>query len=148
MVNNDSYFGQVRHWLAVDVSVDVTGKVIVAKDKNISPYIGPAHLPNYMFVLSLSSLHSLTNSRSPRPHRYIFILCQPIFNSGTLKVTADDLKAIQQHYPTFDESKTTQELKDRGGFNVQKLIEKKHLKVVAATYMFVAGTWKNAPDET
>jgi phosphatidylethanolamine-binding protein len=50
MVSNDKYFGQVRHWLAVNVSVDRTGKVSVPKDGNIPSYIGPAPLPNYMYA--------------------------------------------------------------------------------------------------
>lgn len=48
MTTNDQKFGQVRHWLAKDVTVQSDGKVVVLKESNISPYIGPAPLPNYM----------------------------------------------------------------------------------------------------
>jgi hypothetical protein len=51
MATNDETFGQVRHWLAKDVTVDTDGKVVVLKEANISPYIGPAPLPNYMYVI-------------------------------------------------------------------------------------------------
>jgi len=128
---NDPNFGQVRHWLAVNISHDSSGQITVPKEANISPYIGPAPLPNYI---------------SPRPHRYVFILCRPRESSGTGIVTKEDLQALQKDYPTFEGSQESQDLKDRWGFNAQKLLEQKDLKVEAATYMLVGGTLKSAVD--
>jgi hypothetical protein len=48
MATNDTNFGQVRHWLATNVSVNSDGQVVIPESANISPYIGPAPLPNYM----------------------------------------------------------------------------------------------------
>lgn len=47
MSDNDTTFGQVRHWLAVNVSVGEDG-ILTVRDDALSPYIGPAPLPNYM----------------------------------------------------------------------------------------------------
>jgi hypothetical protein len=59
MSTNDETFGQVRHWLAKDVTVDTDGKVVVLNEANISPYIGPAPLPNYMYVINSSVVSSI-----------------------------------------------------------------------------------------
>jgi len=128
---NDANFGQVRHWLAVSVSVDTTGKVSVPKDTTISPYIGPAPLPNYV---------------SPRPHRYVFILSRLSSTSGHVSISNDDFQALQKDYPTLGGSQESQDLIDRWGFNAQKLLEQKGLTVVAATFMLVGGTLKSAVD--
>jgi len=131
MVSNDSTFGQIRHWLAVNVSVDSSGKVIIPKDAIVSPYVGPAPLPNYI---------------SPRPHRYVFILSRPTASSGKVSINTDDLQTLQKNYPVFEGPQETQDLKDRWGFNAEKLLEQKQLEVVATTYMFVGGTLKSAAD--
>jgi len=129
MTTNDQTFGQVRHWLAKDVTVDTDGKVIVLKEANISPYIGPAPLPNYI---------------SPRPHRYVFILARP--QSGSVTIEMSDLQDLQKQYPAFEGTQVEQDLKDRWGFNAQRLIETKNLEVIAATYMLVGGTLKSTLD--
>ncbi|KAF2665468.1 PEBP-like protein [Microthyrium microscopicum] len=128
---NDANFGQVRHWLATGVSVDTSGKVVVPKESAISPYIGPAPLPNYI---------------SARPHRYVFILSRPSSSSGQVNISHDDLQALQKDYPALSGSQQSQDLIDRWGFNAQKLLEQKQLKVVAATVMLVGGTLKSAVD--
>jgi hypothetical protein len=48
MARNDSSFGQVRHWLATNVSVGEDGRLNIPYKANVSPYVGPAPLPNYM----------------------------------------------------------------------------------------------------
>jgi hypothetical protein len=56
------------------------------------------------------------------------------------------LQDLQKQYPTFEGTQATQDLKDRWGFNAQRLIETKNLEVVAATYMLVGGTLKSTVD--
>src|ERR1700710_2298691 len=53
MATNDTNFGQVRHWLVTNITVGSSGQLNIPKESNVSPYIGPAPLPNYV---------------SPRPH--------------------------------------------------------------------------------
>ncbi|KAJ4348704.1 uncharacterized protein N0V89_010082 [Didymosphaeria variabile] len=135
MANNDQNFGQVRHWLSTNVSVKDDGGLVVQSStpNDISPYIGPAPLPNYV---------------SPRPHRYVFILARPA--SGGLdqvSVSAEDLQKLQEPYAAAfkgAQKEDVQDLKDRWGFNAQKFLEMKGLKVEAATFMLVGGTLKSA----
>jgi hypothetical protein len=135
MESNDQNFGQIRHWLSINGSVKDDGELVIQSShpNDISPYIGPAPLPNYI---------------SPRPHRYVFILARP--SSGgldPLSISADDLQKLQEHYTAAfkgAQNENVQDLKDRWGFNAQKLMELKGLKVEAATFMFVGGGLKSA----
>ncbi|KAL5390391.1 hypothetical protein DPSP01_001958 [Paraphaeosphaeria sporulosa] len=133
--NNDQNFGQVRHWLSTNISVKEDGalKILSSSPNDISPYIGPAPLPNYV---------------SARPHRYIFILARPSSNSTEqIFVTKEDLQKLQEHYrASFKgaQEADVQDLKDRWGFNAQKFLEMKGLQVEAATMMLVGGTLKSA----
>jgi phosphatidylethanolamine-binding protein (PEBP) family uncharacterized protein len=61
MMNNDTYFGQVRHWLVTNLSTSANGALIKSEGDDVSPYVGPAPLPNYLYE---------------RPHRYVFILAR------------------------------------------------------------------------
>ncbi|KAF2443463.1 PEBP-like protein [Karstenula rhodostoma CBS 690.94] len=134
METNDQNFGQVRHWLSTNISVKEDGALLIlSSSPNISPYVGPAPLPNYV---------------SPRPHRYIFILARPSSDSSEpISVTAEDLQKLQEHYrAAFQgaQKEDVQDLKDRWGFNAQKFLDLKGLKVEAATFMLVGGTLKSA----
>lgn len=108
-------------------------KILSSSPNDISPYIGPAPLPNYI---------------SPRPHRYVFILARPSSDStGQISVTKEDLQQLQEHYSGSlkgAQNEDVQDLKDRWGFNAQKFMEMKGLKVEAATFMLVGGTLKSA----
>ncbi|KAK6527595.1 hypothetical protein TWF694_004579 [Orbilia ellipsospora] len=131
MSKNDQQFGQVRHWLATNISVDDSGKLHIPNDGVISPYIGPAPLPNYL---------------AKRPHRYIFILAEPK-DKQTVTIESEDLIKLQTNYSAaFEGAQDQQDLKDRWGFNAQKLLEEKGLEAVAVTFMFVAGTIKSAAE--
>lgn len=79
---------------------------------------------------------------SARPHRYIFILARA--QSKTLALAKNDLQDLQKQFPTFQGPQDAQDLKDRWGFDAQKLINDKQLEVIAVTYMPVAGTMKSA----
>lgn len=127
-MNDDTYFGQVRHWLVSNVSTDSDGSLNIAQGNEISPYLGPAPLPNYLYS---------------RPHRYVFIVAS---GSGQVDVTPEDLQELQQQYVAAVSGKQgeVQDLKDRWGFNAQKLIEKKGLKVEALNFMRVHGTLNSA----
>jgi len=132
MSNNDTTFGQVRHWLATNVSVDDQGQLNIDSQSNISSYIGPAPLPNYI---------------SPRPHRYVFILARPQTGGSKVTVSNEDLQKLQKNYSAaFEGSQNVQDLKDRWGFNAQKFLDEKNLKVEAVTFMLVGGTLKSAVD--
>jgi hypothetical protein len=128
MMSDDTYFGQVRHWLVTDVSTDSDGTLKIDQGKEISSYVGPAPLPNYLYS---------------RPHRYVFIVAS---GSGPTEVTPDDLRELQKPYAAAISGKQgeVQDLVDRWGFNAQKLIEKKNLKVEAANFMLVHGTLGSA----
>jgi len=131
MAHNDQKFGQVRHWLAANLSIDGNGSVNFSSADNVSPYIGPAPLANYI---------------TPRPHRYVFILARP---EGSEKVTVSnkDFQVLQKDYPAaFEGKQDLQDLKDRWGFNAQKFMDNKGLKPVAVTYMLVGGTLKSTVD--
>ncbi|KAJ9604432.1 hypothetical protein H2200_011268 [Cladophialophora chaetospira] len=136
MSNNDLTFGQVRHWLAVNVPIrDKRELRVISPSSDVSPYIGPAPLPNYV---------------SRRPHRYVFIVAQPRGGSGgnptKVKVTNEDLQELQKEYPTFGGQQELQDLKDRWGFNAQRFMDMKGLEPVAVAYMLVGGTLKSAVD--
>lgn len=129
MAENDANFGQVRHWLATGISIGDGGELVIPSEGNISPYVGPAPLPNYI---------------TPRPHRYIFILAH---GSGKVEITPRELRELQKPYPAAmsgNQQPEVQDLKDRWGFNAYQLIKDKGLQVEAATYMRVGGTLKSA----
>ncbi|KAG6362576.1 hypothetical protein INS49_007668 [Diaporthe citri] len=129
MAENDANFGQVRHWLATGISIRDGGELVIPSEGIISPYVGPAPLPNYI---------------TPRPHRYTFILAR---GSGKVEITPADLRELQKPYPMAMSGKQhpdVQDLKDRWGFNAHQLIKDKGLQVEAATYMRVGGTLKSA----
>ncbi|KAJ4987802.1 PEBP-like protein [Stagonosporopsis vannaccii] len=128
MMNDDTYFGQVRHWLVSNISTGSGGSLDIAHATEVSPYVGPAPLPNYLYS---------------RPHRYVFIVASA---SGQVNITPEDLRELQQEYAAAIAGKQgeVQDLKDRWGFNAQKFIEKKGLKVEAANFMRVQGTLKSA----
>ncbi|KAF1929844.1 uncharacterized protein M421DRAFT_389644 [Didymella exigua CBS 183.55] len=116
MMNNNTYFDQVRHWLVTDLSTGPDGALNIDQGQEISPYLGPAPLPNYLYSL---------------PHRYVFIVAG---GSGPKTYIA----AISGKQ---DEA---QDLKGRWGFNAQKLIEQKGLKAEAANVMGMHGTLASA----
>lgn len=129
MAENDANFGQVRHWLATGISIKDGGELVIPSEGNISPYVGPAPLPNYI---------------TPRPHRYIFILAH---GSEKVEITPSELRELQKPYPAAmsgNQQPEVQDLKDRWGFNAYQLIKDKGLQVEAATYMRVGGTLKSA----
>lgn len=128
MMNNDTYFGQVRHWLVTNLTANPDGKLSHHASAERSPYVGPAPLPNYLYS---------------RPHRYVFILARA---GEKIAVTPEDLRELQQPYMAAVAGKQgeVQDLKDRWGFNAQKLVEKKGLEVQAVTFMRVGGNLKSA----
>ena len=133
MQDNDTSFGQVRHWFSKNVSVKDDGELQIysAPQFDISPYIGPAPLPNYIYH---------------RPHRYVFILARPT-SGGQISISAEDFQKLQEPYTAAfkgAQNEDVQDLKDRWGFNAQKFFENKGLKVEAATFMLVAGNLKSA----
>lgn len=132
MGENDANFGQVRHWLATNISIRDGGELVIPSEGNISPYVGPAPLPNYI---------------TPRPHRYTFILARPPSGSEKVEITPTELRELQKPYPAAisgNQQPEVQDLKDRWGFNAYQLIKDKGLQVEAATYMRVGGTLKSA----
>jgi phosphatidylethanolamine-binding protein (PEBP) family uncharacterized protein len=78
MMSNDTYFGQIRHWLVTGISTDTSGTLSLGSSSTISPYVGPAPLPNYMYS---------------RPHRYVFIVAS---SSGDVNISSDDLRELQK----------------------------------------------------
>jgi hypothetical protein len=128
-MNDDTYFGQVRHWLVTNVSTKPDGSLSIPAGSSISPYVAPSPLPNYMYS---------------RPHRYVFIVASA---SSSVDITKDDLRELQKPYVAAMAGKQeSQDIKDRWGFNAQKLIEMKGLKVEAVTFMRVGGTLKSAAE--
>ncbi|KAL6709829.1 hypothetical protein ACN47E_000614 [Coniothyrium glycines] len=128
MMDDDTYFGQVRHWLYTNVFTNTDGSLNFENAAKRSPYIGPAPLPNYLYS---------------RPHRYVFIVAS---SSTKVEVTPEDFRQQQEQYAAALKGKQTevQDIKDRWGFNAQQLIEKKGLKVEAVNFMRVGGTLKSA----
>ncbi|KAF1945287.1 PEBP-like protein [Clathrospora elynae] len=128
MMNNDIYFGQVRHWLVTNLSSNTDGSLSHFASAERSPYVGPAPLPNYMYA---------------RPHRYVFILAR---GSGKVEIRPEDLRELQKEYAAAISGKQgeVQDLKDRWGFDAQKLIEKKGLEVLAVNFMRVGGNLKSS----
>ena len=49
MSTNDTKFGQVRHWMATNLKITDSGEVLIPTDANVSPYVGPAPLPKYVY---------------------------------------------------------------------------------------------------
>lgn len=133
MTSNDSTFGQVRHWFATKVSVGNDGALNIPDNGVLSPYVGPAPLPNYV---------------TQRKHRYVFILCRPkVANQQQSSITEQDLKVSQHKYSgAFEGKQDLQDLKDRWGFNAADFIKSKELEVVAATFMLVGGNVNSAAD--
>ncbi|CAI6282642.1 unnamed protein product [Periconia digitata] len=130
MMENDTYFGQVRHWLVSGLTSKLDGSLLgYGQTSDISPYVGPAPLPNYLYS---------------RPHRYVFIVARA--PSGDVTITPEDLRALQEPYKAAVAGKQgeVQDLKDRWGFNALELIEKKGLKIEGVSYMRVGGSLKSA----
>lgn len=128
-MNNDTYFGQVRHWLVCGISTDSSGALSFSSASTISPYVGPAPLPNYLYS---------------RPHRYVFILCSSP-SSSNVEISADDLRELQKPFvAAMAGNQEAQDIKDRWGFSAQGLIGLKGLKVEAVSFMRVGGTLKSA----
>jgi hypothetical protein len=131
MMNDDTYFGQVRHWLVTGVSVKSDGSLSIPTTSATSPYVPPSPLPNYLYS---------------RPHRYVFILAR---GNSSVEVTAEDLRELQKPYVAAMAGKQElQDIKDRWGFNAQTFMEMKGLKVEAVTFMRVGGTLKSAVETT
>ncbi|KAI4649841.1 uncharacterized protein J4E79_009687 [Alternaria viburni] len=128
MTNNDTTFGQVRHWLITNLSSEPSGTLSYATAAIRSPYVRPAPLPNYI---------------SPRPHRYIFILAR---SASKIEVRPEDLREMQKGYTAAVQGKQgeMQDLKDRWGFNAWKLCEEKGLEVLAVNFMRVGGTLESS----
>ena len=127
MMNNDTYFGQVRHWFVNNASITPDGTVTTSTGTTISPYIGPAPLPNYLYS---------------RPHRYVFIVAS---SPSPVQFSSTDFEALQKPYVAAVHGKQeAQDLKDRWGFNAQKLMEEKGLRVEAANFMRVGGNLQSA----
>jgi hypothetical protein len=127
MMNNDTYFGQVRHWLVNNASTTPDGTITTSTGATISPYIGPAPLPNYLYA---------------RPHRYVFIVAS---SPSPVQFSSTDFENLQKPYVAAVHGKQeAQDLKDRWGFNAQKLVEEKGLRVEAASFMRVGGNLKSA----
>ncbi|KAH6868768.1 phosphatidylethanolamine-binding protein [Alternaria rosae] len=124
MTNNDTTFGQVRHWLITNLSSTSSGTLSYTTAAIRSPYVRPAPLPNYI---------------SPRPHRYIFILARA---SSKIEVRPEDLREMQKGYVAAVQGKQgeMQDLKDRWGFNARRLCEEKGLEVLGCSFMRVGGT--------
>ncbi|KAK3216748.1 hypothetical protein GRF29_1g873704 [Pseudopithomyces chartarum] len=134
MSNNDQSFGQVRHWFTTNVSLTDNGELTVypSPQYNISPYIGPAPLPNYLYS---------------RPHRYIFILARPLSSTHPLSISAEDFEKLQEPFAAAFKGAQrgdVQDLKDRWGFDARRLCEEKGLGVEAVTFMRVGGTVRSA----
>jgi hypothetical protein len=131
MMNDDTYFGQVRHWLVTNVSSKADGSLSIPAGSGLSPYVPPSPLPNYLYS---------------RPHRYVFVLASA---SGSVDITKDDFRELQKPYvAAMAGNQESQDIKDRWGFNTQKLIEMKGLKVEAVTFMRVGGTAKSGMETT
>tara|TARA_R110002003_G_scaffold351_22_gene19062 strand:+ start:6283 stop:6723 length:441 start_codon:yes stop_codon:yes gene_type:complete len=127
MMHDDTYFGQVRHWLVANISANTDGTLSIPAGSGISPYVGPAPLPNYLYA---------------RPHRYVFILAR---SSGPVDITSEDLRDLQRPYAAaMSGNQDAQDIKDRWGFNAQKLLEQKGLDVVGVNFMRVGGTLRSA----
>jgi len=128
MTNNDTTFGQVRHWLITNLSSEPSGTLSYATAAIRSHYVRPAPLPNYI---------------SPRPHRYIFILAR---SASKIEVRPEDLREMQKGYTAAVQGKQgeMQDLKDRWGFNAWKLCEEKGLEVLAVNFMSVGGTLESS----
>lgn len=78
----------------------------------------------------------------------MFILAKPLRSgSGSTTITAEDMQNLQKPYAAaFAGKQELQDLKDRWGFNAQKLMQEKGLEPVGATYMLVGGNLKSALD--
>jgi hypothetical protein len=127
MMKDDTYFGQVRHWLVTNISTSTSGDLSIPSDSIVSPYVFPAPLPNYLYS---------------RPHRYVFILAS---SSSPVHITSDDLRDLQKPYAAaMAGDQDAQDIKDRWGFDARTLIEMKGLRIQAVTFMRVGGTLKSA----
>lgn len=126
-MDDDTYFGQVRHWLVTNISTEPDGSLSFSNGSEVSSYVPPSPLPNYLYS---------------RPHRYVFIVARA---NGSVEVTKKDLRELQKPYfAAMAGRQESQDIKDRWGFNTQEFMDIKGLKVEAATFMKVGGTMKSA----
>ncbi|KAF1835208.1 PEBP-like protein [Decorospora gaudefroyi] len=123
MKTNDTNTGQVRHWLATNLTSNPDGTLSHFAAAERSPYVRPAPLPD------------------ARPHRYVFILARPASNSK-VEVRPEDLRAMQTAFPmaVSGTQGAAQDLKDRWGFDAGRLCEEKGLRVLGVNFMRVEGT--------
>ncbi|KAJ9196321.1 hypothetical protein DTO164E3_6377 [Paecilomyces variotii] len=129
---NDKYFGQVRHWLTTRVTVSPTGQVNVSKDRDISPYVGPAPIPAHYFTLG-----------KPHPSRYTFLLLRHKTGVALPELNPDSLRAAYEGSPG-EFGQPTQDIVDRMRFSTEQFIERNKMEVVAGTFMLVEGNAKSA----
>ncbi|KAH7406675.1 hypothetical protein DE146DRAFT_648090 [Phaeosphaeria sp. MPI-PUGE-AT-0046c] len=131
MMKDDNYFGQVRHWLVTNISIEASGYLSISSGSEVSSYVPASPLPNYLYA---------------RPHRYVFIVARA---PKSLEVTKADLRELQKLYvAAMAGCQEWQDIKDRRGFNAQKFIEMKGLKLEAATFVRVEGTVKSGMETT
>lgn len=134
LTNHDTYAGQVRHWLSTHISAHQNDSSLdFSHAQHISPWLPPAPLPNYI---------------SARPHRYVFVLARPRDDGDEAQagVSQEDLRAVQSEGGSLVGGGTQgeeQDLMDRWGFDVWKLVERKGWKVEGVNFMRVSGTVKS-----
>jgi hypothetical protein len=84
LMKNDTYCGQVHHWLVTNLSSNPSdGTLSHHAAAERSPYVRPAPLPNYLYS---------------RPHPYVFILA---CGSSKVEFRPEDLREMQKGAPTW-----------------------------------------------
>ncbi|KAK2053083.1 PEBP-like protein [Colletotrichum caudatum] len=132
---NDGTFGQVRHWLVVDATLNHAGDVLV--DANdavaVSPYVGPAPLAAHLIGVGA------------RPSRYTFLLLRHV-GGPPPAAGALDAATLRGEYAGDAGALggDAQHIVDRMGFGTRAFIEANGLEVVAATFVFVEGNVKSS----
>ncbi|EFQ35604.1 hypothetical protein CGRA01v4_04086 [Colletotrichum graminicola] len=134
---NDGTFGQVRHWLVANATLNNAGDVLVDDADGavaVSPYVGPAPLAAHLIGVGA------------RPSRYTFLLLRHAGSSAATPPAALDAATLRGEYAGDAGALggDAQHIVDRMGFDTRAFIETNGLEVVAATFMFVEGNVKSS----
>ncbi|KAK1992531.1 PEBP-like protein [Colletotrichum falcatum] len=132
---NDGTFGQVRHWLVANATLNDAGDVILDDEDDdddddddgsgavaVSPYVGPAPLDARLV------------GAGARPSRYIFLLLRRPGGRTAAMLRGGFAGAL---------GGDAQHVVDRMGFDTRAFVEANGLQVVAATFVFVEGNAKS-----
>jgi hypothetical protein len=121
---NDTASGQVRHWVQSNIVLDPTE---LDKDGQVTGKYTEEAITEY-----------LPSSPGPPGHKHRYVFCLARQSPDHPAPSASDFpKGSAQTTATSSNHKDNEDVKDRARFSLEEYLEKRSLKVVAATFIKV-----------